>query len=416
MSSSEKFYFQCSDCGKKYRAQDVRYLCPNCAKENTSQLPPKGVLQTFYDYERIKQKFPSSLFSQLRKNDFLDILPIHSAVSLSFLKVGNTPFYEIPDEKSDNIFGKGKYFLKDDSQNPTFSYKDRASNLVSAYAKENDWDTIVAASTGNAGSSLAGICAAQGQKAIIFAPATAPKAKLMQMLMYGAQVIPVQGNYDDAFEMSIDASRKFGWYNRNTAYNPLTIEGKKSVSWEIFEQLGKNVPDRIFVPVGDGCIISGVFKGFEDLMKLGIIQNMPTIVAVQSEKSDNLIQNLKDKKFVSHPSKTIADSISVDVPRNFHLTKKYLQSYQGDWITVSDEDILKASRLLSENCGIFSEPAAAASFAGALAFSKKKNVDAHSQNVILLTGSGLKDVEAISKICNLPTPISDISELQKRKL
>ncbi len=188
-------------------------------------------------------------------------------------------------------------YLKDDSQNPTFSFKDRASYIVSAFAKENGINTIVAASTGNAGSSIAGICASQNQKAIVMVPASAPIAKLTQIVMYGATIIPVKGTYDNAFDLSIEASNQFGWYNRNTAYNPLTIEGKKTVSFEIFDQMKETLPDRIFVPVGDGVIISGVYKGFEDLLKLGFIEKIPTIVAVQSSGSDNLIRNIDKKVF-----------------------------------------------------------------------------------------------------------------------
>ena len=168
-------------------------------------------------------------------------------------------------------------YLKDDAQNPTFSFKDRASALVSAWAKEQGITRLVAASTGNAGSSLAGICASQQQQAVIIVPATAPAAKLTQVLMYGATLIPVTGSYDDAFDLSLQLTEKFGWYNRNTAYNPFSTEGKKTVAFELFKELGYRVPDRIFIPTGDGVIISGVYKGFEDLMKIGITEKMPVI-------------------------------------------------------------------------------------------------------------------------------------------
>ncbi|MDP8203369.1 MAG: threonine synthase, partial [Candidatus Tenebribacter mawsonii] len=304
-----------------------------------------------------------------------------------------------------------KILLKDDSQNPTFSFKDRASELVCAFAKEQEIDTIVAASTGNAGSSLAGICASQNQKAIIFAPASAPKAKLTQILMYGAQLIPVDGTYDDAFDLSIEATKKFGWYNRNTAYNPFTIEGKKIVSFEIFQQMRQQIPDRIFVPVGDGCIISGVFKGFEDLLKLGLIKKVPTIVAVQSEKSDNIVRNLEGDEFVIKSSTTIADSIAVDIPRNYWMTKKFMKEYNGESVIVSDEEIISASKVLSENTGIFSEPAAATAFAGMIKYAEKELIDENSKNVILLTGSGLKDLNSVQGVISIPKPIKKLDEL-----
>jgi len=411
-----KYYFECTTCGKKYEYDEVEYLCPVCEKENTSEIPPKGVLKTIYHYGKIKHLAKSyKLFDKLKSKEYRELLPIKSERSLSWLKVGKTPLYKISSEHIPQLTKEGnksfQLFLKDDSQNPTFSFKDRASELVCAYAKENEIDTIVAASTGNAGSSLAGICASQKQNAIIFAPASAPKAKLTQILMYGAQLVPVDGTYDDAFDLSIEATKKFGWYNRNTAYNPFTIEGKKIVSYEIFQQMKQQIPDMIFVPVGDGCIISGVFKGFEDLLKLNLIDKMPTIVAVQSENSDNIVRNLNSEKFITKASCTVADSIAVDVPRNYWMTKKFIEDYKGESIIVSDPEIIAASKILSENTGIFSEPAAATSFAGMLKYSDQVSFDENSKIVILLTGSGLKDLNSVQKIIKIPNSIKRLDEL-----
>jgi threonine synthase len=305
-------------------------------------------------------------------------------------------------------------YLKDDSQNPTFSFKDRASALVSAWALENGISTLITASTGNAGSSLAGICAAQRQKSIILVPAKAPLAKLIQIVMYGANIIPVNGTYDDAFDMSVEASGLFGFYNRNTAYNPLTIEGKKTVSFEIFSQLGFQAPDRVFVPTGDGVILSGVYKGFEELFLLGIIERMPVIIAVQATGSPNLVNNIDHQNFRITKSATIADSISVDVPKNFYMSAGFMNQYQGESVTVTDEEILQASVQLSASAGIFAEPAAAAAFAGMLNFAGSGRIPHGSKNVVLLTGSGLKDLASVQSQIHLPEPIDpNIRSLRK---
>ncbi|MEA2105672.1 MAG: threonine synthase [Bacteroidota bacterium] len=409
-TTTEKFIYECIDCGKQYNASETIYLCPKCSKENNDLNPPKGVLRIVYNFfDHIKKNV---LFGDLKEENFLQILPIRSTASLPRLKVGNTPLYEC--NELDNKKLPFQLFLKDDSQNPTFSFKDRASALISAYAKENKLNPIVTASTGNAGSSLAGICAAQKQKAIIMVPEKAPLAKLTQILMYGATIIPVKGTYDDAFELSIKATKEFGWYNRNTAYNPLTIEGKKTVSFEIFDQLNKTIPDRIFVPVGDGVIISGIYKGFEDLLNLKIIHKIPIIVAVQSEGSDNLTRNLNHKNFKIKKSDTIADSISVDIPRNFNMVKYFIQKYNGEYITVSDQSILKASSILSKNTGIFAEPAAATSFAGLLNYYHNQKLDNKSKNVVLLTGSGLKNLNAVQSMLKIPDSIEpNIENLKK---
>jgi len=402
--------YSCINCDKVFRSAEVQYLCPVCSPANEPNQPPKGVLKVLYPYQELMGE--GIKFWELKDRDFLDILPIASAESLPPLRIGHTPLYKIRSLYNHTI--PFELFLKDDSQNPTYSFKDRASALVSAFAKEHEIDTIVAASTGNAGSSLAGICASQGQKAFVIVPESAPMAKLTQILMYGATLIPVNGSYDDAFDLSLAATREMGWYNRNTAFNPLTIEGKKSVSFEIFEALKEVVPDTIFVPVGDGVIVSGVYKGFEDLLKLGIIDHMPVVVAVQAEGSANLVNNLNGGAFEAEISHTIADSISVDIPRNYYMAKQFIDLYNGEWLTVSDEEILQASAMLSRQTGLFSEPAAAAAMAGLLKYHDQEWITPGTKNVVLLTGSGLKDLSAVQPLLDIPEAIyPDLNQLIK---
>ena len=397
---TSKFIYECNDCGRQIPPGEIIYLCPDCSAKQLPDQPPAGVLKVIYDYKNLS----GLTFSELTEKQFLQLLPVDHLTSFPNLRVGHTPLYEI--KALDGMLHDFELYLKDDSQNPTFSFKDRASALVSAFAKENGIETIVAASTGNAGSSLAGICASQGQKAIIFVPATAPKAKLTQIMMYGAKLVPVAGNYDQAFDLSIEATKHFGWYNRNTAYNPLTIEGKKTVSFELFSQLKANVPDFIFVPVGDGVIISGVYKGFEDLLQLGITEKMPVVVAVQAAGSCNLVENIGKEGFRISPSETIADSISVDIPRNFNMAATYLSKYHGLTVTVSDDAILSASSMLARNTGIFTEPASAAAFAGFIDFKNRFLIPKASTNVVLLTGSGLKDLNAVQPLFDIPLPVT----------
>ncbi|MEI7500078.1 MAG: pyridoxal-phosphate dependent enzyme [Bacteroidota bacterium] len=415
---AEKFHFKCVDCNATYPGDEIIYLCPACEAANKPGQPPRGVLKTLYPYESIRNHSDRVfLIQHLAEQHFLPLLPLHSMASWPSLKIGSTPLYRFDrfgdisgmDHSADELSGARDYpefecYLKDDSQNPTFSFKDRASALVSAWAREHGISTLIAASTGNAGSSLAGICASQGQRAIIVVPAAAPLAKLTQILMYGAILIPVRGSYDDAFDLSVKISEKYGYYNRNTAYNPLTIEGKKTVSFEIFRQLNYQIPDRIFIPVGDGVIYAGVCKGFEDLLNLGIIDRMPVLVAVQAEGSSNFINNLKKDKFIVKSSKTIADSISVDVPKCFNMAVGYMNDYHGESVSVSDQEILQASLLLSRTSGIFAEPAAVAAFAGMLKFRRHGLIPSGSKNVVLLTGSGLKDLSAVQSSINIPDP------------
>ncbi len=407
------FIYQCIDCGKEIQSDKIVYLCPDCSKENKPGLPPKGVMKILYNYDIIREDFKGSdIFYDLKSENYLDLLPINSIDSLPGLKIGNTPLYEV-----DQFEGKplnAYLYLKDDSRNPTFSLKDRASAVVSAYAKEKGLKKIVAASTGNAGSSMAGICAAQDQEAIVLVPETAPKAKLAQVMMYGATIVPVAGSYDDAFDLSIKLTEETGIFNRNTAYNPLTIEGKKTVAFEIYDQLSGDLPDHVFIPTGDGVIISGVYKGFEDLLKLGVIKKMPIMVAVQAAGSNNLIRNINNPEFKIVKSKTIADSISVDIPRNFYMAAQYMKKYNGIGISVNDSEIMEASQKLARQTGIFSEPSSAAAFAGFIKMKKAGKIQEASSNLVLLTGSGLKDIQAVEPIVKIPKSIAcNIKSIKK---
>jgi len=296
--------------------------------------------------------------------------------------------------------GMEHLWIKDEGKNPTASFKDRASSVVVARAREIGADIVVTASTGNAGAALAGMSAAIGQKAIIFAPKTAPQAKIAQLLIYGAQVILVDGNYDSAFDLTIEASREFGWYCRNTGFNPFTAEGKKTAALEIWEQICLNLPDdslplNVFVSVGDGNIISGLHKGFKDLMTLGWLKQMPRIFGVQSEKSAAVANTFfaGDEKIITIEATTIADSISVDLPRDGVRAVRAARETGGSYITVSDEEIIAGIGELGPY-GIFVEPAGSTSYMGMKKALANKQIDPHEPTVVINTGNGLKDIRA----------------------
>jgi len=281
---------------------------------------------------------------------------------------------------------------------------------VAAFAKREGIREIAVASTGNAASSMAGIGAAAGMEITIFLPESAPKAKMVQSLQYGARVITVAGNYDKAFDLSLEYSRKYKILSRNTAYNPLTIEGKKTVSLEIYHQLEKS-PDFVFVPTGDGVILGGVYKGFRDLQQLKIIDKIPTIIAVQAEKSNAIALAFESGKFTPIDAKTVADSISVGIPRNGYYALKQLKKYDGKCVTVSDEAILAAQKELSAKAGLFAEPAAAAAYAGFLKM--KSDLSKDATVVLLITGNGLKDIDSAIKKIDFPgRAISSLEDLE----
>jgi len=390
------FQYQCSECGREYAIDPGIYVCSDCAAKQEENRPLRGILDVILD-----GPVPES-------RDVRDFLPVPTEFFPS-IPVGNTPLWE--PERLRKQTGFRNLFIKDDGLNPTGSLKDRASFLVAAFARQHNIKDVIVASTGNAASSMSGVGAAAGLNITIFIPKTAPEAKMVQSLQYGANVILVDGTYDDAYELSMAFATKNGGLNRNTAYNPLTIEGKKTVALEIFFQLG-HVPDVVFVPVGDGVIISGIFKGFRDLVHLNLAERIPTIVAVQAEGSSAICRAFETGGFTEPlSSETVADSISVDVPRNGTHALGNLQRYNGKCTAVSDEEILDAQKQLSSTAGLFAEPAAATSFAGVLKL--RSELDPSADIVVLSTGNGLKDIVSAKKAVNVPTNfINSLEEIQ----
>ncbi len=211
----------------------------------------------------------------------------------------------------------------------------------------------------------------------------------------------VKGTYDDAFELCLEAAAEYGWYNRNTAYNPYMTEGKKTASYEICEQLGWQAPDAIFVSVGDGCIIGGLHKGLKDLLSLGWIEHMPRLIGVQAAGSGYLVDAWDNGEDVlTKPpidAKTVADSISAGLPRDRLKAMAAVKESDGAYVRVSDEEILAAIPTLARGSGVFGEPAGATAYAGLVKAVEKGLVAADDRIVVLNTGNGLKDVASAMK-------------------
>ncbi|MGE5500122.1 MAG: threonine synthase [Syntrophothermus sp.] len=384
----KNFKYNCEECGREYEISKDLMLCPSCREQDMEGKPLKGVLKVMLPREMENSKKPGEFF------DIFDYLPVEKEF-FPQLPVGNTPF--IKADRIEQRTGIRNVYLKFDGTNPTGSFKDRASYLVSAFAKKHGLNEIVLASTGNAASSMSGIGASAGQKIYVFMPSTAPKAKLVQCMQYGATLVPIKGNYDKAFDLSLKFSERTGILNRNTAFNPMTIEGKKTVSYELCAQMKGADADYVFVPTGDGVIIDGVIKGFNDLKYLGLISRIPKIVACQAEESSFIYKAFHYNDFdLSYRASTIADSISVDAARNGYSAVKSLKSVKGDAVTASDKEILEAQKYLSSNTGIFTEPSSAVAYACMLNYLPSMTED--STAVLLLTGHGLKDIENASRL------------------
>ena len=403
--------YQCSICGKEFQPDEVTYTCPE----------DNGILDVILDYQELKKRSHAELINQTEHSlwRYFPLIPVSNLIGegTTIRSAGWTPTYSPPQLKKD--LGIKQLWVKDESRNPTASFKDRASAVLVARAREIGAKVIVTASTGNAGAALAGMAAAVEQESVIFAPKTAPPAKIAQLLIYGAKVILVDDNYDAAYKLSLEATEEFGWYNRNTGYNPFTAEGKKTAAYEIWEQVLLTTqldrPLCVFISVGDGNIISGIHKGFKDLFNIGQIDQMPRIFGCQSTGSAaiyNAFQSGKEE-IIAVSADTLADSISVNLPSDGLRALRAATQTNGAYVAVEDQSILRAISDLGK-VGIFAEPAGAAAMAGFKQALQDGLVGADDPILVLNTGSGLKDVKAAMQIAGEAPVIQPVLEEVKK--
>ena len=412
-----EYIYKCFDCGKSFSKKEIEsdplYLCPSCGKVERNQ-PLRGILIIEYDYESLKKKKSREDFFKLMPGKYWDydfLWPLEfSDGCLS--GIDNKLLDKIALETNclQEFSYEGRSFLAiDDTRNPTLSFKDRASSLVALKAMQLGIDFISAASTGNAGSSLAGICSRLGLKSVIFVPKHIPEAKRIQIQSFGAELILVDGDYDYAFDACLEISSSKKWYNRNTGYNPLTIEGKKSAAYDIFIATKGNLPESIFIPTGDGVILSGMFKGFWELKQLGWIDEIPKLIAVQAEAANAFYRFWKNKNFEYQPAKSIADSICAGAPRALYFGMHAIEKTNGEVILVTDDEIIDAQKFVAQKYGILLEPSSSAGFA---AFKNYFCNHPKEKTLILFTGNGLKDISAL-KSWNREPDILNIKQLKK---
>ena len=399
---------RCVECERDHSAAHTEYVCGSCS----------GNLEVLFDYERVSAQISKTSLAEDR--DFTiwryrALLPIEESSAVPPLTVGWTSIYDC--RVLAERFGVGRLLIKDDGRNPTGSFKDRPSALAVVKAREAGARVITTASSGNAGSALAGISASVGMESVIFLPASAPLAKIAQLQIFGAAAVLVDGSYDQAYDLCIEASTRFGWYQRSTGYNPFTREGKKTAALEIAEQMSWDVPDKVVVAVGDGNIISGLWKGFNDLHRIGFIERRPQMIGVQSETASAVVDAANgDGRVRPGPAHTIADSINVGQPRDATMAVRAIRESGGLGVTVSDDQIIAAIPKLAGETGVFAEPAAAAAYAGFMKLCGNGTFGTGDTVLLMLTGNGLKDVDAARRAVRDPlrvAPDIDASDLEQ---
>lgn len=404
-----KTYFsglRCYRCGTEQAGTFGGYVCPACG----------GNLEVRYAWPR---GAPPRWWLDEGRTDifrYRALLPVSRLELAAPLRVGPTPLYPAP--RLGAVAGLRNLHLKDDGQNPSASFKDRAGAVALLRARETGAKVLAGASTGNAGSSLACLAASVAMPCAIFVPEKAPAAKIAQLLVFGAQVLAVQGSYDDAFDLCLEVCARRGWFNRNTGYNPFTREGKKTAAFEIFEQLG-GVPDWVVVPTGDGNILSGLWKGFCDLREAGLADRRPRMLCAQSDKSDAIARTVAKVPAAGRPAPdwaavaiepvratTLADSISVDVPRDGLAAVRSVVESGGAAVAVPDEEILAAIPEMARGAGVFAEPAAACAWAALKRAAQRGLVKPAESVVCLCTGNGLKDIAHARQAAGDPVRIA----------
>ena len=391
---------RCISCGSEYDPARIDFTCPACGRR-------RGTLEVLYDYDALRHALTRASFARSGKASmwrYLPLLPIEGEERIQPLRVGWTPAYRFPELAAE--LGLSELIVKDDGQNPTASYKDRASSVAVIKAQEKRRPVVTCASTGNAASSLAGFAAATDLRTVIFVPRTAPEAKVTQLLVYGARVFLVEGSYDEAYDLAAEAADAFGWYNRSAAVNPYLVEGKKTGAFELAEQSDWDPPDAVFVSVGDGSVISGICKGFAELRDVGLIERAPRVIGVQAEGAAPVARAFAAYEGGRVPiddaeATTVADSICVGTPRDIVKAVSYVYANGGRFVTVPDDEILDAIAFLARRTGVFAEPAAAAAFAGLRRLARDGDLAGRSA-AVMITGSGLKDVAAPRRAVGTP--------------
>ena len=420
--------YRCVVCGRTYGPGHATFVCDDCGVD--------GILDVVYDYEGIRADLDrrrhsdAGIFGPAAGSGlwrFAPLLPIQVQGDCSAWTLGDSPLHAAP--RLARALGIDDLVLKDDTHLPSASLKDRAAAVAVARARQLGIDHLACASTGNAAASLAVLCARAGLSCTIFVPASAPRAKLAQLLLHGARVVPVDGTYDQAFDLSIAEIAAHGWYSRNCAHNPLLVEGKKTATLEMVRDLTHafsepdRLPDAVFVPVGDGCIVSSVAKALDELHRLGLIAARPRVIGVQAAGSAPLARAWQDcdrphteltgpeilaRIHAVHP-RTVADSICVGVPRNRVKAWRHVSHSDGAFISVTDEEIIAAVAQLASLAGVFAEPSGAAGLAGVSAALASGLIEPTARVAVLVTGNGLKDPEAALGTVDIPAAVPPVA-------
>lgn len=397
---------ECTLCGATYDRDKLIYTCP----EHDGVA---GILEVVYDYDVIHDRFDASLDGDIRSQwKYQAFLPVDTEAAPVTLDEGGTDLLDAPRLSAELGVDVS---VKNDGQNPTGCFKDRATSVAVTKARHAGRDVVTCASTGNAAASLAGYAARAGLDCRIFVPESAPEGKLVQPRVYGADVLAVSGSYDEAYDLSLDVTDSYGWYNRNAAINPFQIEGKRTVGHELAEQTRDSIPDWVVFSMGDGCTIAGCWKGLREFAELGYVDDTPKMLGVQPEGASAIHDAFHGHDKIDEVADTLADAVAVGRPRNTLKACRALEESGGTALTVTDDDILAAETLLGRTEGIYAEPAGAAPIAGIRRAHERGIIGSDESVVAVVTGNGLKDTagakRAVGDVTRIEPTLDDVAGL-----
>lgn len=398
------YHLECIKCGARYPKDQVLYTCEKC----------DGLLDVVYDYSQIRitredLKGPMSVWK------YKALLPV--SMPPVTLKEGGTPVYHI--ERIGKDIGMKDVHVKHEGMNPTGSFKDRGMTVGVTKALELGMKSVACASTGNTSASLAVYGARAGIPVIVLLPqGKVALGKVAQALMHGSKVLSIRGNFDDALRLVREMCIEHGIYLLNSI-NPYRLEGQKTIGFEIVDYFGWEVPDRIILPVGNAGNITAIFKGLNEMKRLGIVDRIPKMTGIQAEGSAPIVKAIKEgaKEITveSHPE-TIATAIRIGDPVNAVKALHAIRVSGGTAETVTDDEILAAQKMLAVKEGIGVEPASAASVAGLIKLRKMGVIGKDERVVCVTTGHLLKDPETVIKSCDKPIEVDASREAIKKVL
>lgn len=392
------YHIECFICGKSTDEKENTTVCSFCG----------GPLDVVYDYDHLKDQMNSYVMRNTppRVIKYLDFYPLLQRHKLNTLNEGGTPLHEV--KNLGKLFGLEKIYIKNEGLNPTGAFKDRGSFVEINKAKELGFKTVCVASTGNMAASVAAYSAQAGLICYVFVPENTPRGKLAQAISYGAHVIQVRGTYSDAYNLTIEVAKKYGYYLAGDY--AFRGEGQKSLSYEVCEQLWFGKIDWVLVPVGMGTNLSYIWKGFKEFYQFGLINQLPKIVAVQAQGASPIVTAWEGKKKLQPVVKpqTVCSAIAVGNPIDAPKVFAALKDSGGMAIAVSDDETLLAQQDLAKHEALYVEPSSATVVAALKKMIAKKCIKPADVVVCVTTGAGLKDPATTLKVLSEPPTIEPL--------